>query len=152
MKLVAFYGTLMRTFEVQRRLGLAPELRFVSNCRIPGRLYDLGDYPGLVEADGEVRGEVFELLGPRTLEKLDEFEEYDPARPDDSEYLRRPARLIDPDLEAWVYVYNRPVAGRRWIQSGRWSFTRRRAGAILARVNAAEERSSSDRPTESPTR
>ncbi len=152
MQLVAFYGTLMRAFGVQRRLGLASELRFVSACRIPGRLYDLGDYPGLVAADGVVLGEVFELLGPRTLTQLDDFEDYDPARPDDSEYLRRAVRLIEPALDAWVYVYNRPFTGRRPIASGEWSYTEQRAAAILARVNAAQGRSSSDHPADSPSR
>ena len=112
MKFVAFYGTLTRAFDVQRRLGLDSELRFVSACSIPGRLYDLGDYPGLVAARGVVRGEVFELLGERTLERLDDFEDYDPAEPRASEYIRRLARLVAPD---------QPLrsAGRHWYRPDR---------------------------------
>ncbi len=142
MKLIAFYGTLMRAFAVQRLLGLDAELRFVASCKIPGALYDLGDYPGLVEADGAVAGEVFELLGPETLKSLDDFEEYDPAQPQASEYVRRPLRLIEPDVDAWVYVYNRPVDPARAIAAGWWAFSEDRAEKILKRVKSARGRSS----------
>ena len=117
---IAFYGLLMRQGGAQQRLGVDRALTFISPCRIPGRLVDLGSYPGLVEEPGEVEGELYRLDDPAVLATLDDFEGYDRDRPAGSPYVRRRRRLIAPDVEASVYVYTGPLEGRARIASGAW--------------------------------
>lgn len=123
-KPIAFYGTLMRDGGAQARLGIADRLRFVGPCRMRGALVDLGAYPGLIEVEqssGLVEGELFELLDDRILAELDEYEGYDPDDLEGSFYERRTLRLVEPDGEAWVYVYRGDLSKARRVGSGRWS-------------------------------
>ena len=109
---IAFYGTLQRAFRVQERLGVAARLRFVGPCRLPGVLYHLGPYPGVSEGEGEVHGELFEILDETVIVELDEFE--------GPEYERRDVGLLEPEGRAWVYVLVRRPPESRRIASGRW--------------------------------
>ncbi|GAA4337963.1 gamma-glutamylcyclotransferase [Pigmentiphaga soli] len=93
---VFVYGTL-REGEINdarllaARLGLpAPEP--MGRARVRGRLYDFGDWPGLVEAaDGPaVLGEVYRI-GPALLAAMDEVEEYVPGQ--DTLFVRRRVEL-----------------------------------------------------------
>ena len=75
MHLLFVYGTLKRGCKNHRQLA---DQRFVGEaCTAPGyRLYDLGDYPGLVTdttATDGVSGEIWEV-DAAALIKLDEFE------------------------------------------------------------------------------
>jgi len=121
------YGTLMSGAGHRMGARLQREARLVGLARIKGRLYDLGAYPALVEtgpADGDVHGEVFELIDPsRSLRWLDAYEGIVPGREAHSEYARveRTVRLEDGrELTAWFYIYRAPVHGRPIIESGRW--------------------------------
>lgn len=113
------YGTL------KRELAEGPVRRLVQQClghpepaRVPGRLYDLGPYPALVPArtrDDWVYGELVVIRNPRDcLPMLDDYEDYDPANPARSEFIRskgQARRLADDRaLPCWIYWY-RP--GRR---------------------------------------
>lgn len=118
---VFFYGTLMRPFATQARLGVEAWLSYVADARVRGALYDLGRYPGLVAGSRLVRGQLFRVLDQRALAVLDRFEAYDPADPDGSEYLRRPKALADRPETAWVYLFNRPVADRPLISCDDWA-------------------------------
>jgi gamma-glutamylcyclotransferase (GGCT)/AIG2-like uncharacterized protein YtfP len=68
-----------------------------------------------------VVGELYELLDAEVLADLDEYEECYPLAPSRSEYVRRVARLVEPDIDAWVYYYNRSVGGRSRVVSGDWT-------------------------------
>ncbi|MBO6784775.1 MAG: gamma-glutamylcyclotransferase [Alphaproteobacteria bacterium] len=115
---VAFYGTLRRGERGFAELQLHERVRFLGSCRIAGVLCDLGAYPGLVEGNGSVVAELYDLHDTDLLGELDYYELYDPARPDTSEFIRRRVRLLEPGREAWVYFYNGPCA--RPIASGDW--------------------------------
>lgn len=85
---------------------------------VPGALYDLGEYPGLVDtADGgRVPGLVVALPDAAALARLDAYEGVD-----DGLYTRREmlVALVDGGAcPAWVYVYARSVASRRRL--ARW--------------------------------
>lgn len=118
-RLLVVYGSL-RSAAVRGRLGIAGRLRRLGPCSLRGYLYDLGDYPGFVHGEGLVRGELFAAADPQVLTILDDYEDIVPGRPQSSLYRRERVRLITPPIEAWVYVYNRPVAGRRRVPSGEW--------------------------------
>lgn len=120
------YGTLMSTAGHANGARLGAEARSLGPATIPGRLYRVGWYPGLVEAtDGAlVHGEVYELGDPAaSLPWLDAYESIDPADIAGSEYERveRPVRLKSGEtVTAWVYLYRRDVSGLELMPDGRW--------------------------------
>ena len=121
------YGTLLSTAGHRNGARLQREARLIGEASMPGRLYRMGDYPGLVEeADPEVRvhGEVYALNDPAgALTWLDAYEGIVPGKDDQNEYERveRPARLISGEqITAWVYLYRKDVARFRLIPDGRW--------------------------------
>src|SRR5919106_4754006 len=122
-ELVFFYGTLMTPFNRPGRGRIDQHLAFVGRGAITAALFDLGLYPAAVPAsDGQVYGEVFEMLKPdAVLPVLDEIEGYRPDEPEASLYTRVKAPVMLPDgntSEAWVYFYNAPLGGAQRITSG----------------------------------
>jgi gamma-glutamylcyclotransferase (GGCT)/AIG2-like uncharacterized protein YtfP len=99
--------------------------RIVGTASAPGRLYDLGSYPGMVHAAAEgerVRGELYELHEPEaTLADLDRYEGCGPEDPPPPLYERAPAVITldrGEQRSAWVYLYRGPLTGARLIPSG----------------------------------
>jgi gamma-glutamylcyclotransferase (GGCT)/AIG2-like uncharacterized protein YtfP len=119
---VAVYGTLMRPFDAQARLGIADQLAFEGPCRFEGALYDLGAFPGAVpDGNDVIDGELFRILDPRAMPKMDRLEHYDPDDEDGSTYVRRVVDLVAPEgQQAWIYWYNAPVDEGRRVPSGSW--------------------------------
>lgn len=124
------YGTLMPgalgELGALERARLADEARLLGAAQMQGRLYDFGDYPGVIEsADSSsvVHGEVLSLLDPAaTWPWLDAYEGIAPRDPD-PEYARRicPISLVDGvSTTAWVYLYRWPTRRGRLVTSGRW--------------------------------
>lgn len=111
------YGTLRRGSNNKFARLLAERGQFVSTARVPGRLYDLGQYPGAVRpnaADQWVQGEIHRAGSPQLLATLDEYEGED--------FERAPviAQLDDGGaVDCWIYWYTGAVAGRL-IPSGDW--------------------------------
>jgi gamma-glutamylcyclotransferase (GGCT)/AIG2-like uncharacterized protein YtfP len=66
-----------------------------------------------------VHGEVFRIIDPKVIYELDRWEEYDPISKERSKYIRRYIRLLEPSVDAWVYISNQsqddPV-----IKDGDW--------------------------------
>ncbi len=129
------YGTLMSATGHRMALRLAREGRLIGPAAVLGRLYDLGAYPALVEAEtegGEVHGEVYALTDPAaSFRWLDAYEGIVPGR--ECEYVRvqRSVRLeTGAELTAWLYLYRAPVVGRRLIKSGRWISRLTSAGGV----------------------
>ena len=117
--LLLLYGTLRRGEPVFDQLGLSEALEFVGEAAFPGALYDLGDYPGAVAGDGTIVAELYRIRDPSILTALDEYEEFDPANPANSLFIRQ--RIVIPELgEAWAYLYNGSSRHRRRISSGEW--------------------------------
>lgn len=119
------YGTLRREFNHPLAQRLARQAHLIGQGTVPGRLYDLGDYPGLVPASiaGEqVLGDVYRLADPvRLLPILDDYEECIPTDPFNSLYLRQEITVSlagGGSRRAWVYLFNRPVKSFRLIPFG----------------------------------
>lgn len=88
--------------------------RLVPHARgtIRARLYNLGEYPGaILDATApEVSGEVFLVPDDATLDQLDAYEDYRPADPANSLFLREKTVVTFDDGTSqlcWVYTYNR---------------------------------------------
>ena len=120
-ELLAVYGTLMSGQEYAGRPDVETLMRPVGPCRMRGRLYSEGDYPWLVtDRDGEVAGELFEVLDAATFDLLDAYEaEGRHTDGGNGTYARRRIRLLEPDVEAWVYVWEGVPRGEP-IDAGDW--------------------------------
>lgn len=107
-ELLAVYGTLLGGLEPLRGAPRkAGKLEFVGPCRIEGQLFDCGAYPALVprtHGADEVVGELYRLAAPDALDELDRYEDFDPADPAASLFVRVRVRLVEPPVDAWVYI------------------------------------------------
>jgi len=117
------YGTLRAGREPPGLASLLAGRRRRAPARVPGRLHDLGAYPGAIldpEA-GEVVGELVEVA-PADLAILDRYEDHDPAAPATSLFrrVRTRARLPDGPRDCWIYVYNRDPKGAPVVAGGAW--------------------------------
>lgn len=120
------YGTLLRgesRHPIVERLGLLD----LQPARSPGRLIDLGAYPGLLLADepsDTVRGELLRLRDlTQALPHLDAIEGFSGFGTPDSLYRRALLRAVADNGSqhlAWTYIYNGGAAGARRIPSGDW--------------------------------
>lgn len=117
---IAVYGLLRAGESGFARFGLADAFKPLGPCVIPGELWDLGRFPGLIAGQGEVAGELFEILDASVMSRLDAFEDYWPDEPDRSRYDRIKTRLIQPDCAAWVYVWRLGLDEAVPIASGDW--------------------------------
>ena len=123
------YGTLRAGFDGLMAKWLASVACHAGPATARGRLYRVQDYPGFVPCPTAfVVGDLFLLpKDPAVLDRLDEHEECAAHFPRPHEYRRE--RLIvqseSGPAQAWVYVYNRDVAGLELIESG--DFLRPRA-------------------------
>ncbi|MDC1529705.1 gamma-glutamylcyclotransferase [Gammaproteobacteria bacterium] len=120
------YGTLRSdsNSENYHRL-IAPEFTLVNRATLPGRLYLITDYPGLLRTENNneyVVGELYAFSGGESrLAALDEYEECATHSPQPHLYTRtrESVSLSDGSVySAWVYFYNLPVAEDRLIRSG----------------------------------
>ncbi len=89
--------------------------RVIGRGTVRGILYDLGDYPGLVDGSetDRVAGLLLELSDAGALALLDRYEGVEEGL-----YARRTVAVGLDDggtSDAWVYFYARSVASRRRI-------------------------------------
>jgi gamma-glutamylcyclotransferase (GGCT)/AIG2-like uncharacterized protein YtfP len=132
------YGTLRPSAAAHMgramRRRLMAESTYLGPAKFPGRLLDLGRYPGLVEhapnvgpeaaALPDVIGDLVALRDPdRTWPWLDAYEDFDHARPVAGLYgrvLREIFRADGESCEAWVYVLLRHPPRIRVVETGDW--------------------------------
>lgn len=98
---VFVYGTLRRG-DVRDITRLQPAPRFIGYASVPGQLYHLGSYPGVVlGGDIEVKGEIYAIT-PELERTLDEIEEVWPQQT--GEYTKRVIEVrlgeVSPDAVA----------------------------------------------------
>jgi gamma-glutamylcyclotransferase (GGCT)/AIG2-like uncharacterized protein YtfP len=108
--LVFVYGTLRKGESNSHHLVNS---EFVGFCNTPPHyaLYDLGPYPGLIEGEQSVVGEVYRI-DDLTLADLDILEDIP------IEYRRE---MIETSFgSAWVYLYQQPLKLEVLIKSGDW--------------------------------
>lgn len=122
---VFVYGTL-RPGEKNHAAYLSGRSREEIPASVPGELYFVADggYPYLAPGTGRVQGDLVFILPEhyaRTLQALDDLEEYDPRNEAASVYLRRRVRVRLADgreAVAWTYYWNCPRIVGRKILSG----------------------------------
>ena len=127
------YGTLLTnardSLGAAMRARLQREARLIGTASVPGRLYDLGDYPGFVEAPPRgardlVAGEVLQLHdATATFDWLDLYEDVDRVDPTAGLYRRVPQLALLDTADAvrcWLYVLNQIPADAVVIDGGSW--------------------------------
>ncbi|MBD2871916.1 gamma-glutamylcyclotransferase family protein [Paenibacillus arenilitoris] len=108
---VFVYGTL-RKGEGNHGL-IADAACLAMTASIKGVLIDTGlGYPGLLEGEGEVAGELY-VVSDRHLERLDELEEYFGEGDEENEYDRVEVevRTDGGSTRAWAYYYKKAGYG-----------------------------------------
>ena len=120
------YGTLLGSLSNSMADYLKRESQFLGEAYLRGRLYDLGQYPGLVPDENSpylVYGHVFELYSPETaLKILDHYEDIPDGKETTNEYIRSllNVSLENKPFDCWVYIYNHSTQGLKEIKSGNY--------------------------------
>ncbi len=117
MHLLFIYGTLLPGLRLQAQMQGA---RFVGAAELPGRLVDVGRYPGLIPGAGRVSGEVY-AVDDVHLARLDAVEDMVPGDRAASQYWREVFTVVAGPLQGQsvqTYVYNQAVEGLTPIPHG----------------------------------
>jgi pyruvate carboxylase len=119
------YGTLSTGVIPREIAPTFKKLKYVGDGVVNGKLYDLGDFPGIVLSKSprnKVHGHIFELPDdPSILANLDEYEEFSAQRHASSLFIRKqiPVQIAGGTrVKCWIYVYNREVSRSDLIPSG----------------------------------
>lgn len=119
------YGTLMQASGHAMHQVLKAHSQFVCQAWMLGKLYQIHDYPGVIQSTNSnerVYGELYHLTEPeRVLNRLDDYEACSAAFPTPHEYDRQLIDVHTSDtktLKAWTYLYNHPVIERNRILTG----------------------------------
>ena len=103
---VFVYGTLLKGMSRSHSLNTS---KFEGLGMIKDRLYDLGSYPGIVESNNSVFGEIYDV-DSTTLLALDHIEGYDENYSERSLYIRREVDVTllndGSSIKAYTYFYN----------------------------------------------
>ena len=112
--LLFVYGTLRPFVAIEMASWLRGAARYLGPATAPGRLYDLGAYPGMKAARDRrerVVGDVYRVTNPRVFRVLDRYE---------TKFVRvRCVVKLDRGMRstAWIYRYRYGVAGAARIAS-----------------------------------
>jgi gamma-glutamylcyclotransferase (GGCT)/AIG2-like uncharacterized protein YtfP len=125
--LLFVYGTLMRGYSHPMARLLSSNADFLGPASCRGRLYKVKHYPGLVLTDDEserVFGELYRLRAvDDLLRAFDMYEACGEGFPEPTQYVRQmlPVTLAEGTArDAWTYIYNLPLTGLTWIETGRF--------------------------------
>lgn len=117
------YGTLRRGARKDLLDFVGSRARLLGHASAPGRLYDLGDYPGMLDpaADEEwVFGDLYQLDDTESV--LNRLDEYEGCESGDDGLFRRSLRSVrlegGGEVEAWIYLYQGNVRDEQRIPSG----------------------------------
>ena len=84
--------------------------------KVPGKLYDLGWFPGcklIPDGDAEFDCEILEV-DDAGLRRADQYEGYLEDQPESSLFIRKPWK------DGWIYEYNGGVDEERRVEGGDW--------------------------------
>lgn len=124
--LFIFYGLLMKeAFRSSQVPGLDASGTVLGRGAFRGKMYDLGEYPGVIRGGGLCQGLIWKLLDTGIVSAIDAFEGY-VAGSAHSLYVRERTDLLDDEggftgHRAWIYIYNQTTAGYEEIGRGVWS-------------------------------
>lgn len=120
------YGTLRKEADNPIQRFLIDRAVWIGKGFFQGKLYFTNGHPAAVPSDSQtnsVTGDLFDIENsPELLQTLDRYEGYDPANPEGSLYIRAKKTIwlkeSDKNVEAWIYLFNKPVDASEEISSG----------------------------------
>lgn len=122
VELLFVYGTLLTDFKHPEGEKLRATARLIGAGSVSGKLYDIGEYPGLVIGKEEgiaVLGEVYDLTGCTDhWVNLDAYEGIEDS--DTPEYTREKVLVTTTTatLTCWTYIYQGSVQELKLIKGG----------------------------------
>jgi gamma-glutamylcyclotransferase (GGCT)/AIG2-like uncharacterized protein YtfP len=123
--LLFVYGTLRPSLAAGWPRKLVGDLEVVATATVAGRLYDLGDYPGMVAGEGVVHGELLRIRDDDRLSAIDAYEE---CGGPGALFRREAVQATCGDgtrLSAWAYFYDLPPDAAPAISHGDFARHRR---------------------------
>ncbi|KYP14803.1 gamma-glutamylcyclotransferase family protein [Flavihumibacter sp. CACIAM 22H1] len=121
------YGSLRKGFHHPAYAYISQHFDFLSDAKVRGVLYDMGDYPAALATTDErwIVGELYQLKPEAewdwAIAQLDDYEGVAPEEGEPALYKREKAPILKADgtwSEAWIYWYNGEVNGKPAINSG----------------------------------
>jgi putative acetyltransferase len=149
------YGTLRRALAHPMYRVLAAGAEFVGTCTCPGRLFDLGFYPGArfdAGAESEIIGELHRLIDAQSLlAVLDRYEGCSPECPTPHEYERKQVIVRVPGgrtCPAWSYAFTGDASlSIRIIDGDYLAHCRWRVREVATGPSAPSDHAATDRVT-----
>lgn len=119
------YGTLRPNIGHPMATYLAKHALWRGQAKAPGRLYDFGAYPGMIEAretNDWVIGDLYEMADPeKLLAELDKYEGCIPEEPQPYVFRRSVTSAITAEgnsLCAWIYYFVGDIDETQRVRSG----------------------------------
>jgi gamma-glutamylcyclotransferase (GGCT)/AIG2-like uncharacterized protein YtfP len=120
------YGSLRSGFRSPVYEYISRFFTFVSEAKVKGKLFDLGEYPAGIPSDENVfiKGELYTAKNQQefswAIGQLDDYEGMNVEAGEISLYHRKITEVYVNDgvAHAWVYWYNGDVTGKPVIASG----------------------------------
>ncbi len=125
--LLFVYGSLRKGFQHPAYAYISQHFDFVTDGKVLGSLYDMGEYPAAIPATSNywIVGELYRLKEQADWEwAIAQLDDYEGVAPEDGEpalYRRERALVQTTDgqhQEAWIYWYNGDISGKPQILSG----------------------------------
>ena len=125
-ELLFVYGTLRREADNRMQRYLSQKARFLGEGLFQGKLFYAEGHPAARPSSSEsdtVIGDLFDIRdSPKLLHTLDNYEGYDADNPGKSLYTRELVNIKpvsgESVVQAWIYLYNKPVSAEQKIDSG----------------------------------
>jgi len=120
------YGSLRKGFHHPAYDYISKHFTLVSEGKVKGRLYDMGNYPAAIPTTDEafIIGELYDLKPTSdfawAIEQLDEYEGVNPEEGEPQLYKRELTEVNynNQKTMAWIYWYNKEIHGQPAILSG----------------------------------
>ena len=117
------YGTLRSDARHKAHGYIERYFSLVGKAAVRGKLYDAVEYPAGVPTNDEssIVGELYVIKNIEEFEKaMHVLDEYEGSYDGPSLFRRELIEVLvnEEKVKAWIYWYNRPVTGMRWIASG----------------------------------
>lgn len=114
------YGTLLPDFKHPMGILLADNAEMVGQGLSNGKLFDLGEYPGLQKSEKhQVKGCVYKIINEELWTELDWYEGY--TGNENDEYIRTVEKIQMNDgqqIDAWVYFFQPSLPEELHIKDG----------------------------------
>lgn len=117
------YGTLLQP-DNEFAEYLNQHCKFISEGKVKGLLYDIGEYPGaLIDSSQEsyIYGNIFRMDEPGAILKvIDDYEGIGELYNHPQEYIREQVDILtdNGNMSCWMYIYNLTVDTYRQIPAG----------------------------------